>query len=236
MPELCCLEPSSLNRPHPPHSWAHRDFAAKRLIRDVFAVRERRGDPRVVPSFRCTFLPDMPPSTTTGSPYIVSSKFTMSTWSSPHPNRLDTPKSPAIRSTRELNFRGFTGLQLLRPVRSLASPRRIRLGHDPATGGFYVQAFDGAVTLPAAGYDYDIDWTPMSAGLPPAGMAASFAARSHRTCGFTALRSSAVDSQHCFRCYLFKFRCHGQLNFSLNRRPCLPLNGAHVAQEQFNYR
>ena len=176
MPELCCLGPSSLNRPHPPHSWAHRDFAAKRLIRDVFAVRERRGDPRVVPSFRCTFLPDMPPSTTTGSPYIVSSKFTMSTWSSPHPNRLDTPKTPAIRSTRELNFRGFTGLQLLRPVRLLASPRRIRLGHDPATGGFYVQAFDGAVTLPAAGYDYDIDWTPLSAGLAPAGMAASFAA------------------------------------------------------------
>ncbi len=55
-------------------------------------------------------------------------------------------------------------------------------------------------------------------------------------CGFPAPRSSAVDSQHCFRCYLFKFRCHGQLIFSLNRRPCLPLNGAHVAQEQFNYR
>ncbi len=176
LPELCCLGPSSLNRPHPSHSQAHRDFAAERLICDVFAVRERRGDPRVVPSFRCTFLSDMPPSTTTGSPYIVSSKFTMPTWSSPHPNRLDTPETPAIRSTRGLNFRGFTGSQLLRPVRLLASPRRIRLGHDPATGGFYVQAFDGAVTLPAAGYDYDIDWTPLSAGLAPAGMAASFAA------------------------------------------------------------
>jgi acetamidase/formamidase len=33
-----------------------------------------------------------------------------------------------------------------------------------------------------------------------------------------------------------KFRFHGQLIFSLNRRPCLPLNGAHVAQEQFSYR
>jgi hypothetical protein len=118
----------------------------------------------------------MPPSTTTGSPDIVSSKFTMPTWSSPHPNRLDTPETPAIRSTRGLNFRGFTGLQLLRPVRLLASPRRIRLGYDPATGGFYVQASDGAVTLPIAGYDYDIDWTPLSAGLAPAGMAASFAA------------------------------------------------------------
>jgi DNA-binding transcriptional LysR family regulator len=29
---------------------------------------------------------------------------------------------------------------------------------------------------------------------------------------------------------------HGQLIFSLNRRPCLPLNGAHVAQEQFTCR
>ena len=37
----------------------------------------------------------------------------------------------------------------------------------PATGGFYFQAFDGSVTLSAAGYDYDIDWTPMSAGLHP---------------------------------------------------------------------
>ena len=56
-------------------------------------------------------------------------------------------------------------------------------------------------------------------------------------CGFPALRSSAGVSQHCFfRCYLFKFRFHGQLIFSLNRRPCLPLNGAHVAQEQFTCR
>jgi hypothetical protein len=35
-------------------------------------VRERRGDPRVVPSFRCTFLPDMPSSLTPGSSVIVS--------------------------------------------------------------------------------------------------------------------------------------------------------------------
>src|SRR3954447_9882421 len=49
---LCCPGPSSLNRPHPPHSQAHRDFTAERLIRDAFAVRERRGDPRVVPGFR----------------------------------------------------------------------------------------------------------------------------------------------------------------------------------------
>jgi len=50
---LFCPGPSSLNRPHPSHSPAHRDFAAWRLIRDAFAVRERLGDPRVVPCFRC---------------------------------------------------------------------------------------------------------------------------------------------------------------------------------------
>ena len=74
------------------------------------------------------------------------------------------------------HFRGFTGSQLLRPVRLLA-PWTDQTGIlPPATGGFYVQASDGSVALPAAGYDYDIDWTPMSAGLAPAGMAASFAA------------------------------------------------------------
>jgi len=71
--EFCCLGPSSLNRPHPPHSRAHRNFTAQRLIRGAFAVRERRGDPRAVPDFRCPFLSDMPPSTTTGSPNIATS-------------------------------------------------------------------------------------------------------------------------------------------------------------------
>ena len=64
--KLCCLAPSSLNRPHPLHPRAHCDFTAWRLIRNAFAVRERRGDPRVVPGFRCPFLPRMPSSMTRG--------------------------------------------------------------------------------------------------------------------------------------------------------------------------
>src|SRR5262249_41748683 len=72
---LFCPGPSSLNRPHPPHSRAHRDFTAWRLIRDAFAVRERLGDPRVVPSFHCTFLPDMPSSPTPGSPTSTCPEF-----------------------------------------------------------------------------------------------------------------------------------------------------------------
>ena len=73
--ELCCLGPSSLNRPHPPHPRAHRDFIAWRLIRNDFAVRERRGDPRVVPGFRRPFLPDMPSSLTPESSIIVAVQY-----------------------------------------------------------------------------------------------------------------------------------------------------------------
>jgi hypothetical protein len=53
-------------RPHPPHSQAHPDFAAVRLIRDALAVLLRLGDPRVVPCFHCLFLLDMPSSATPG--------------------------------------------------------------------------------------------------------------------------------------------------------------------------
>jgi len=120
LPELCCLEPSSLNRPHPPHSQAHRDFAARRLIRDAFAVRERRGDPRVVPSFRCPFLPDMPPSPTPGSstsrrPSLRCRHGLRHTLTG---STLPKPHDPFLVGSK---FRGFTDSQLLRPVRLLAS-------------------------------------------------------------------------------------------------------------------
>ena len=36
---LCCPDPSTLSRPHASRSQAHRDFTARRLIRDAFAVR-----------------------------------------------------------------------------------------------------------------------------------------------------------------------------------------------------
>ena len=76
---LFCPGPSSLNRPHPPHSQAHHDFTAWRLIRAVFAVRERLGDPRVVPGFRCSFRPDMPSSLTPGSSTPTCPEFLMPT-------------------------------------------------------------------------------------------------------------------------------------------------------------
>src|SRR5580700_5233000 len=101
---LFCPGRSSLNRPHPSHSWAHRDFTARRLIRDAFAVRERLGDPRVVPSFHCTFLPGMPSSPTTGSPTSIFPELRCRHWPSPNDHRLGTPNTPAIRSTRAVDF------------------------------------------------------------------------------------------------------------------------------------
>jgi hypothetical protein len=174
---LFCPGPSSLSRPHPPHSQAHRDFTARRLIRDAFAVRERLGDPRVVPSFRCTFLPGMPSSPTPGSSTSICSRASTSTWPSPFDQRLGTPKIPAIRFTRATHYVA----SLVRFCYGLpdgSPPCADRTGNAPALGDFYFQAFDGSVTLPVAGYNYNSDWTPLLAGFSPAGMAASFAARS----------------------------------------------------------
>ena len=61
-------------------------------------------------------------------------------------------------------FQGFSGSRLLRPVRLLAPLYGSGWDTSPATGDFYIQASDGSVALPAAGYDYDIDWTSYVGG------------------------------------------------------------------------
>src|SRR4051794_36719129 len=99
-------------------------------------------------------------------------------------------------------FRGFTGSPLLRPVRLLA-PLDGSDQVSPATGGFYIQASGGSVALPAAGYDYNSNWTPLLAGLSPAGMAASLAAPdpaghstpTHRSWSRRSSRSSAIAAR-----------------------------------------
>src|ERR1039458_5233971 len=70
-------------------------------------------------------------------------------------------------------FASATACQGARP------PVRIRL-ERPAFGDFYLQAFNGSVSLSVAGYNYNSDWTPLLAGLSPAGMAASLAAQSFK--------------------------------------------------------
>ena len=87
---LCCPGPSTLNRPHPPHS--HHNFVVRRLICDAFAVRERLSDPRVVPRFYCSTLPNMSPSMTPGSRIAAYIQFLRDAHlPSPKQYRLGTP-------------------------------------------------------------------------------------------------------------------------------------------------
>src|SRR5262249_5685373 len=180
--ELCCLGPSSLNRPHPSRSQAHRDFTAWRLIRDAFAVRERIGDPRAVPGFRCSFRPDMPPSLTSGSSIIVSIQNTdvdIGLRYGPKGSALPIIPQSVSRGARLSRLRWFANASGLR---GCGPPCRV-LPSLPASGGFYSQPSDGAVPLPVAGYNYNSVGTPLLPGLPPAGTAASLAALVGRCSG-----------------------------------------------------
>ena len=137
---LYCPGPSSLNRPHPPHSQAHHNFTARRLIRDAFAVRERRGDPQWFRAFAAHFLPDMPPLTTESSDIDIFQNFDadiglrrMTTGSA-----LPTlPQSvPRGRSISWLHwFASATACQVACP------PVRIRLGYFPSHRGLLLPGF-----------------------------------------------------------------------------------------------
>ena len=138
-------------------------------------MRERLGDPRVVPGFRCSFLPDMPSSLTSGSSITVSIQNTdVDIGLRYGPKSSALPIIPAIRFARGTVFVAT----LVRDCYGLSGcwPPCTDLTGFPANGGFYFQASDGSVTLPVAGYNYNSVWTPLLAGLPPAGMAASLAA------------------------------------------------------------
>ena len=101
--------------------------------------------------------------------------------------RLGTPKTPANPFHAGAEFRGFHGSLICYGLPGCSAPCTDLTGF-PAIGAFYFQASNGLVALPVAGYDYSIDWTPMLAGLSPAGMAARLAARRFFTFnGSTAL-------------------------------------------------
>jgi hypothetical protein len=118
--KLCCLGSSSLHRPHPPHPQAHCNFTARRLIRSAFAVRERLGDPRVVPGFRWPFLLGMPLSMTPGARSSYGPERSMPTSPSPRSERLGTPSLSAIRFPRGTSFGASRFTHLLRPAKLLA--------------------------------------------------------------------------------------------------------------------
>jgi hypothetical protein len=198
---LCCPDPSSLNRPHPPRSQAHRNFTARRLICDAFAVRERLGDPRAVPGFRCPFFPDMPSSATPGEFDIDQFQAATST--------LAFAKGAAARHSQNSrnpfpaggSFRGFHGSHICYGLSVCSAPCTDLTGL-PANGAFYIQAFNESVALLIVGYDYSIDWTPMLVGLSPTRMAASLAARSSPSrCGpATAMPFRSNPRSPSFRC------------------------------------
>src|ERR1700751_2447536 len=108
------------------------------------------------------FLPDMPPSPTTGSPTSILSRTfdvdiglrRMTTGSA-----LPTLPQPVPRG-RSISwlhwFASATACQVACP------PVRIRLGTSPGTEDFYFQAFNLSVALHVAGYNYNSDWTPVS--------------------------------------------------------------------------
>src|SRR5260370_25730979 len=114
---LYCPSPSTLIRPHPSHSQGHPDFTAWRLIRDAFAVLVRLGDPRLVPCFRCSFLIDMPPSTTPGSPSAASAQvFATGLGLRRHLTLLGTPTYPIIRFRWENRFEASLVRSFIRRV------------------------------------------------------------------------------------------------------------------------
>src|SRR5262249_1153967 len=106
-------------------------------------------------------------------------------WPSLWTKGLGTPNNPAIRFARGTVF----AATLVRDCYGLSGcwPPCTDLTSLPANGGFYFQAFDGSVTLPVAGYNYNSVWTPLLTGLSPAGIAASLAALA-RPCSCPARR------------------------------------------------
>jgi hypothetical protein len=161
-PELFCLGSSSLNRPHPPHSWAHRDFAAWRLIRDAFAVRERLSDPRVVPSFRWLFRLDMPSSMTPGSSIIVVVQFSdVDIGLRRDLSGSALPKFPQSAS-RGARISGLPGLRYVAACQVARPPVTDRTG-SPQHQRALLPGFR-QIGRPRCRYNYSMDWTPRAGG------------------------------------------------------------------------
>jgi hypothetical protein len=108
-PELCCLEPSSLSRPHPPHPRAHRDFHCK---------------PTYTRCLRCAGAPRRPAGGSAFSLSIPSQHAVLydlgeldhrfrpeRRWPSPRSEQLGTSDPPAIAS-REARISGLPGSRI----------------------------------------------------------------------------------------------------------------------------
>jgi len=99
---LFCPGPSTLSRPHPPHSQARRAFPAVPVMCDAFAVRERLGDPRVVPAFAARSFLTCRPLCPRSARRLPVPRCTLHRrqWPSPTYLRLGALDTPAIRFGR----------------------------------------------------------------------------------------------------------------------------------------
>src|SRR4051794_3558034 len=149
----------------------HRRAAYTRCLRCAGAPRR----PASGSGLSLPFRPDMPSSLTPGSSTSHVSSVAMPTRPSPRSERLGTPKTPAIRFTRDPVFEASL-VRVCYGLSGCSPPWTDRTKFPWPTGGLYIQASGGSVALPLAGYDYNSHWTPLLAGLSPAGMAASLAA------------------------------------------------------------
>ena len=162
-------------RPHPPHSQAHPDFTAQRLIPNAFAVHTAPRRPPSGSALSLSFLPNMPPSTTPGRSETgwfqscapdIGLRHVMSG------SALPTILLSASRRADFSELHWFAFAAACQVARPLCRSDQNSSGHRD----FYFQAFDESVTLLAAGYNYDSSWTVLSMGLSPIGMTTSVAA------------------------------------------------------------
>ena len=127
--------PHRLLRPHPSVSPARGDFTAQLLIRRVFAVRERRGDPRDLPYFRCCAFH------TCHRPYAGGSEAPSRCVRAPVPGFLvlslgrhpQHPSLPAI-SDGVMRFRRCIVRVMLRPAWLPGPPDWLRRRTGPVPG------------------------------------------------------------------------------------------------------
>jgi hypothetical protein len=131
----------------------------------------------VVPGFHCSSLPGMPPSPTPGSPTSLCSRTSMPTWPSPFDHRLGTPEIPAIRFARGADF--VASLVRVRyGLPSCSPPCTDRTGSPQPSGTFTTRLSTDWSPSPLLVMTTTVTGLLLLAGLSPAGMAASLAARS----------------------------------------------------------
>jgi hypothetical protein len=151
-------------RPRPPHSWARRDFPAEPVIRDAFAVRQRLGDPRVVPRFCCSFLSRHvvlhDPGESVSCIYPVPSPTTQPSPILQGLGTLDYPTNPLQvgPTISGLSIRLCYNLSSCLPPS--ADPTRLL----PSRPRLLLPGFRRVVSLPAAGYNYGGNWASSTGG------------------------------------------------------------------------